>query len=62
MSPLSGPLKKIYEQMKEPPEKAPSDWALVEAAKVAKEELNAILKDIALSMSLSGPLWMYVRA
>ena len=51
MSPLTGPLKKVYEQMKAGPEKAPSDWALIEAAKVAKEQLDSILKDIALKHS-----------
>ena len=46
--PLSGPLKKIYEEYKKPPEQAPSDWALIEAAKVAKGQLNAIRKDLAI--------------
>ena len=51
MSPLTGPLKKVYEQMKELPKKAPSDWALIEASKVAQQELDSILKDIALKHS-----------
>ena len=51
MSPLTGPLKKVYEQMKEPPKKAPSDWALIEASKVAQQQLDSILKDIALKHS-----------
>ena len=49
--PLSGPLKQVYDQLKKPPEQAPSDWPLIEAAKVAKEQLDSILKDIALKHS-----------
>ena len=45
--PLNPILKKIYEEHKKPPEQAPTDWALIEAAKVAKEQLSAIRKDLA---------------
>ena len=46
--PLNPFLQKVYDATKEPPEKAPSDWLLIEAAERAKEELETIRKDIAL--------------
>ena len=49
--PLNPFLQKVYDAANEPPEKAPSDWLLIEAAEVAKEQLEVIRKDMELKFA-----------
>lgn len=49
--PLNPLHQKIYDAMKKPPEKAPTDWLLIEEAEVAKEELEVIRKDMAMKFA-----------
>ena len=49
--PLNPFLQEVYDAAKEPPEQAPTDWLLIEAAEVAKEQLEVIRKDMAMKFA-----------